>query len=104
MSVAVVAYPCRGVLAATLVPGVGDGVLDGAVLQPASVAPVQSIQPGLVELGMGGQDGILLLTHILSLVVVELVAPHPWVVGEHHTWRKEREREILNYEDTLLML
>lgn len=85
VSVAIVAHPWGGVLASALVPGVGNGILHGAVLKPAGVAPVQALQPGLVELSMGGQDGVLLLANLLGLVVVELVAPHLGVVWEHHT-------------------
>ncbi|KAG9350633.1 hypothetical protein JZ751_024522 [Albula glossodonta] len=78
--VTVVANTSRGVLTAALVPGVRD--------RPPCIAPVQAIQPGLVQLPMGGQDGILLLAHILGLVVVQFVAPHTGVVWEHHTWRE----------------
>lgn len=45
--VAIVTDTSGGVLAAALVPGMRDGILDGAVLQPACVTPVQTFQPGL---------------------------------------------------------
>lgn len=47
--VAIVTHSGWGVLAAALVPGMRDGVLNRAILQPASVAPVQSLQPGLCK-------------------------------------------------------
>lgn len=40
----------------------------------------------LVQLRVGGQDGILLFAGILSLVVVELIAPLTGVVGKHHSY------------------
>lgn len=47
-------------------PGPGDGVPDCPVSQPAGIAPVQAVLPGLEELGDGGQCGVLLLAGLLG--------------------------------------
>ncbi|KAF3832889.1 hypothetical protein F7725_026554 [Dissostichus mawsoni] len=53
--------------------GPGHGVLDGPVSQPACIAPVQALLPGLEELGEGGQCGGLLLTGLLGCQEAEVV-------------------------------
>lgn len=63
-----------------------DGVLHGAVGQPARIAPVQPLTPGLEELVEGGEDGTLLLAHSLGFVEVEPVLPMRRLVGEHDAW------------------
>lgn len=40
-----------------------------------------------MQLRVGRQDSVLLFAGILSLVVVELIAPLMGVVGEHHSYR-----------------
>lgn len=45
----------------------------------------QRVYVNLVQLRVGGQNGVLLFAGILSLVVVELIAPLTGVVGEHHS-------------------
>lgn len=66
--------------------GQADGVLHGAVGQPARVAPVQPLGPGLEELVEGGKDGTLLLAHLLGFMEVEAVLPVGRLVGEHDAW------------------
>lgn len=67
-------------------PGLGDGVLDRPVSQPASVAPVQALLPGLVELCKGGHGGVLLLAGLLGSQEAQLVAATGVLIGEHHAW------------------
>lgn len=67
-------------------PGPGDGVLDSPISQPASIAPVQTFHPGLVELCKGGQCGILFLTGLLGSQETQLVTATGMLVGEHHPW------------------
>lgn len=90
--VAVIAHPHRRVLAAALLPRPGDGVLHRAVLQPARVAPVHALQPGLVQLVVRGQDAVLLQARLLRLVEVQGVAAQARVVGEDHTWGESVEQ------------
>lgn len=66
--------------------GQADGVVHGAVGQPARVAPVQTLAPGLEELAEGGDEGALLPARSLGLVEVEAVLPAGRLVGEHHAW------------------
>lgn len=66
--------------------GQADGVMHGAIGQPARVAPVQPLAPGLEELVEGGDEGTLLLAHSLGFVEVEAVLPAGWLVGEHDAW------------------
>lgn len=67
-------------------PGPGDGVADGAVGQPAGVAPVQALLPGAEELGQRGQGGPLLLAGTPRPQEAEVVAPAGVLVGEDHAW------------------
>ena len=66
--------------------GPGDGVLDRAVGQPAGIAPVQTLLPGLEELREGGQRGVLLLTDPLGFQEAQVVTTLMGLVGKHHTW------------------
>lgn len=66
--------------------GQADGVLHGAIGQPARIAPVQPLAPGLEELVEGGEDGTLLLAHSLGFMEVELVLPSGRLVGKHDAW------------------
>lgn len=82
-----VAADARGkVQPTTGLAGQADGVLHGAVSQPARVAPVQPLAPGLEELVEGGKDGALLLAHLLGFMEVESVLPAGRLVGEHDAW------------------
>lgn len=74
------------VLPPTGLPGLGDGVLHGAVAEPACIAPVQPRPPGVVELIKGGDDGVLVQAGLLSLVEVQVVTTQPRRVGEYNTW------------------
>lgn len=69
--------------------GLGDGVLDCPVCQPACIAPVQALLPGLEELREGGQCGVLLLTGLLGSQEAQVVTAMRVLVGEHHTWVEE---------------
>lgn len=82
----------HGVLAPAGLPGLGDGVLHGAVAEPAGVAPVQPRPPGIVELVKGRDHRVLLHARPLRLVEVQVVPPQPRGVGEHHTWSGGRGR------------
>lgn len=66
--------------------GQADGILHGAVRQPACIAPVQPLIPGLEELVEAGEDGTLLLAHLLGFVEVEPVLAAGRLVGEHDAW------------------
>lgn len=68
--------------ATTRLPGLGDGVLHRAVVQPASVAPVQAVLPGVVELLEGGHHSILVHAGFLSIVEVQVIAAKPGRVRE----------------------
>lgn len=82
-----VAADARGeVHPATGFAGQADGVMHGAIGQPARVAPVQPLAPGLEELVEGGDEGALLLAHSLGFMEVEAVLPAGWLVGEHDAW------------------
>lgn len=74
------------VLPPTGLPGLGDGVLHGAVAEPARITPVQPGPPGLIELIEGGDDGVLVQAGLLSLVKVQVVTTQPRRVGEYDTW------------------
>lgn len=69
--------------------GSGDGVLDCPVSQPAGIAPVQALLPGLEELCEGGQRGVLLLTDLLGSQEAQEVTTPRVLVGKHHTWAEE---------------
>ncbi len=69
--------------------GPGDGVLDRPISQPACIAPVQALFPGLEELREGGQCGILLLTGLLGSREAQVVMTARVLVGKHHTWKEE---------------
>lgn len=75
-------------------PGLSDGVLHCAVCQPAGVAPVQAVLPGLEELLKGGQDRVLLCTGLLGFLEIEEVASVRGLVREHHTWRGTYEKKL----------
>ena len=91
---AVVADPRGHALAPAGHPGLGDGVLDRPVRQPARVAPAEAFLPGLEELVEGGQSGVLLLTDLAGPLVVELVAAARWLIGEHHAWSQRESNRI----------
>lgn len=68
--------------------GQADGVLHRAIGQPARIAPVQPLAPRLEELVKVGEDGTLVLAHLLGFVEVEPVLPAGRLVGEHDAWRQ----------------
>jgi len=70
--------------------GQADGVLHGAIGQPARVAPVQPLAPGLEELVEGGEHGALLLARSLGFMEVEPVLPAGRLVGEDDAWGRTR--------------
>lgn len=53
--------------------GAHDGIAEAAVGQPASIASVQALLPGSVELANRGQRGVLALTVLLSFWEGELL-------------------------------
>lgn len=65
--------------------GFGDGVLHCAIIQPASITPVQATLPGLKQLIKGGDRSILANTGLHSIVEVQVVAAQVGVVWEHNT-------------------
>lgn len=75
-------------------PGPGDGVPDRPVSQPACIAPVQAVLPGLEELGDGGQCGVLLLAGLLGSQEAHVVTTTRVLVGKHHTWVEESNRQL----------
>lgn len=66
-------------------PGVDNGILDCAVTQPASVAPVQAVSPGIKQLIGACNHGTLLGTGLHSVGEVQVVAASVGGVGEHNT-------------------
>ena len=74
--------------------GLCDGVLDCPVCQPACIAPVQALLPGLEELWECGQRGVLLLTGLLGSQEAQVVTAMRVLVGEHHTWVEEFIRMV----------
>lgn len=60
-----------------------DGVSEAAICQPASIALVQAVAPGSVELASGGQGGILGFTKDLCFLEGELLQACD---KEHFTW------------------
>lgn len=50
-----------------------DGVSEAAICQPASIALVQAVAPGSIELAGGGQGGILGFTEGLCFLEGELL-------------------------------
>lgn len=73
--------------------GPGDGVLDCPVSQPACIAPVQTLLPGLEELCEGGQRGVLLLAGLLGSPEVQVVLTVRVLVRKYHTWVEESIRQ-----------
>lgn len=57
-----------------------DGVSEGAICQPASIALVQTLAPGSIELAGGGQGGILSRTEGPRFLEGELLE----ACGEEH--------------------
>lgn len=69
--------------------GVGDRVLHGSITQPASIAPVQTTFPGLVELAEGGHYSILIQASRLSIMEVQIVTPQTRGVWENNPCGRE---------------
>lgn len=65
--------------------GFGDGVLHCTIIQPAGVAPVQTIHPGLVQLFKGGNYSTLIYACLHSVVKVQVVAAMMGKVWEYNT-------------------
>lgn len=63
-----------------------DGVSEGAICQPASIALVQALAPGSIELASGGQGSILSYTEGLSFLEGELLEACD---EEHFPWGTE---------------
>lgn len=55
----VIPDPRHCVLPSAGLPGLGDGVLHGAIAEPACITPVQPWPPGIVELIKGGDNRVL---------------------------------------------
>lgn len=69
----------------------GDGVLNRAVAQPASIAPIQAAFPGLKQLIKAGDHGVLLLTGLLSVMEVQVVAAQMGGVRKHNAFTGREE-------------
>lgn len=89
MALTVAAQARRQVRPTASVAGRRDGVLHGAVGQPAGVAPVQALVPRREELLKRGQGGVLILARPLGPQEVQAVASFVRVVWKHHTYRQE---------------
>lgn len=66
-----------------------DGVSEGAICQPASIALVQALAPGGIELASGGQGGILSCTEGLRFLEGELLEA---CGKEHFPWGQRQWR------------
>lgn len=86
VSQAIVADARHCVPASTGLPGGGDGILDRAVAQPASIAPVHPSSPCVVQLLEGRHGGVLFATRPLRIVKVEVVATQTREVGVDDTY------------------
>jgi len=82
----VAAQAGRQVGAAAAVARRRDGILHGAVGQPAGVAPVQAVLPRREQLLERGQRGLLVAARPLRPEEVEEVASFLGIVREHHAW------------------
>lgn len=82
---AIVADARYCILASAGFSGCVDGVLDGAVTQPAGVAPVHPFLPRFVQLVEGCHDGVLISTRPLCVIEVQVVATQAGEVGEDDT-------------------
>lgn len=71
--------------ATTRCSGVGDGILHCAIIQPASIAPIKATFPGLKQLIVGGDRGILVQTGLPGLLEGHAVAAPTCEVWEHNT-------------------
>lgn len=91
VSQAIVANARHCVLASAGFSGGGDGILDRAVTQPASVAPVHPSSPRIIQLVKGRYDGVLVTTCLLSVVEIEVVTTQARVVGEDNTYMERWE-------------
>lgn len=90
-----VAPDTRGeALTAARHPGPSDGVLDCPVSQPARIAPVQALLPGLQQLCEGGQCGVLPLAGPLGSQEAHMVTTTSVLVGKHHTCVEESIRQL----------
>ena len=90
--VALAVRPEAGIAAgsATGLAGLGDRVLDGAVVQPAGVAPVKAAPPRLEELVEGGHRRVLAQAGLLCVVEVQVVAAQAGGVWEYYTYCGQR--------------
>lgn len=66
-------------------PGVDDGVLHRAVAQPARVAPVQAVPPGVEQLIVARNHGTLVHAGLHGVGEVQVVAASVGGVWEHDT-------------------
>lgn len=86
VSQAIVANPWQCVFASARFSGGGYRILDGAVAQPASVAPVQLSLPRIIQLIKRRHDCILVSACPLSVIEIEVVATQTGEVGENDTY------------------
>ncbi len=95
VSQAVVSYARHCVLAPARFSRGGDGILHGAITQPASIAPVQLSLPCIIQLIERRHDGILFSTCPLSFIEVEVVATQTGEVGEDNTYTERWETDTI---------
>ena len=93
VSQAIVANAWYCVLAAAWSSRVGDGILDRAIIQPASIAPVHPSSPCIIQLIEGCHDGILVMTCPHSIVEIEVVATQAGIIWEHDPYTESCEKE-----------
>lgn len=89
VSQAIVANAWHGVPASAGFSGVGNWILNRAVAQPTSIAPVQFSLPGLMELFSRCYNGILVSTCLLRSVEIEVVSTKAGEVGEDNTYKSD---------------
>lgn len=81
------------VLATTGFSGGVDGILDCAIRQPASIAPVHPSPPRVIQLVKRCHDGILIVTRTLCIVEIKVVASQAGVVWEDNTYTDKVKTE-----------
>lgn len=85
VSVSIASDTRHCVLPSTWLPWLGNGILYRPIIQPACVTPIQSSSPRFVKLIKRGNDRVLILACLLSLIKVQIVTTQPWEVWVYNT-------------------
>lgn len=104
VSPAVAANPRQSVFASARFSWGGYRILDGAVAQPASVAPVQLSLPRIIQLIKRCHDCVLVSTCPLGVVEIEVVATQTGEVGENDTYMQADRMDDQQVGDKTLIL